>query len=321
MKKSKNIPLIKGYLPVRVTFPSDDDKFLDESFFFVKEHFATSGDAKHTTLFVANVPLYPNISTKMLLQSLLGRFADIDRITVVENPRHKKDVQESISPWDTEKNHYLYPSIQGPKLEQGRFAHVVFRSPKEMKKAMSSLQKVMLSGKESSSLNVESLEIQTLQDESLSRHDDESDEDKLTGILAVSHRYRENIKKNLSSRQDLMEQCNQIMEEYEESEKEAIEAKQNPAVDDDGFTTVAYSSSTGAKRSFEEGVTTTNRRKGSKRSRTKKKMGGATELSDFYRFQQKESRRQTVQELRKKFQQDLEKVKRLKDEKHYRPFS
>jgi len=317
----KNIPLIKGYLPVRVTFPSDDDTFLDETFFFVKEHFGTSGDAKHCTLFVANVPLYPNISSKMLLQSLLGRFGDIDRITLIENPRHKKDVKDSMVYLDAEKNHYLYPSIQGPKLEQGKFAHVVFRSPKEMKKAMRGLQELMSSGKESPSLNVGSLEIQTLRDESLLRNDDESDDDTLTGILAVSHRYRENVKKNLSSRQDLMEQCNQIMEEYEESEKDANAAKQNPAVDDDGFTTVTYSASTGTKRSFEEGVTTTNRRKGSKRSRTKKKMGGATELSDFYRFQQKESRRRTVQDLRKQFQQDLEKVKRLKEERHYRPFS
>ena len=88
MSPTKNKLLIKGYLPVRITFPSSEDvdnesssSFADETFMFVKEH--------HTgpTLFVCNAPNFPGIKTQILLKSLFGRFGSVARVTVVANPR------------------------------------------------------------------------------------------------------------------------------------------------------------------------------------------------------------------------------------------
>ena len=47
---------------------------------------------------------------------------------------------------------------------------------------------------------------------------------------------------------------------------------------------------------------------------------GSAELKDFYRFQTKESRKRGILELRKRFEEDLVRVKKLKEEKAYRPF-
>lgn len=328
-KQQTEAPLIKGYLPVRVNFPSDDPNDPDETFFYVKEHF---GENSKNTLFVANSPFYPDILTNIMLRSLLGRFGDIDRITVVPNPRKEKE--ESML-WTTNKN--LYPSYSAPNVCEGKFAQVTFSSQKEMKKALTSLQDVMtdeaVDDEEYPGLIIDKLEIQTLQDETQRKlsGDDEDDDDAMLqitpkkvkrGILAVADRYRQSLE-SISSRQALLDECNAVMQDYEDAEQDDREIRADTGPDDDGFITVTYSAqNVGSKRELEQGVTTTNRRKGgSKRQRKKKDVNGASELQDFYRFQQKETRRKTVQELRKKFEEDLLKVKKMKEARQYRPFS
>jgi ribosomal RNA-processing protein 7 len=308
--------LLKGYLAVKVTFDSPDDV----TFFYVKQHF---GDSKKNTLFVANAPFYPNISTSILLKSLLGRFGRITSTVVIPNPRSDKN--ESKEEWMGQH----YPSFLVPKLNQGKFAHVTFESTKEMKQALERLEQEMA---DHGSLIVEMLELITLQEEThrqlfnqagkdAPEDHHESTPSKHCNILAVARRYRDSIQR--ISRQHLMEECNRVMEDYEEKEEVAAAARAEPTTDGDGFTLVTYSS-TPAKRELQEDVTTTStsrRNKGSKRSRKKRDSTGASELPDFYRFQQRETRQKAVHDLRKKFEHDLERVKRLKEERLYRPFS
>ena len=52
----------------------------------------------------------------------------------------------------------------------------------------------------------------------------------------------------------------------------------------------------------------------------KKKFSGADELHDFYRFQRRDNRKRNLEDLRKQFEEDLRRVKRMKQEKQYRPF-
>jgi ribosomal RNA-processing protein 7 len=318
MPKNKNsaAPLIKGYLPVRLTLPPGD-----ETFFFVKEHFASD----KATLFVANVPSVPGVSSRILLQSLFGRFGSIERVTVIENPRNTDNKESVTAPFSSKK-----PSFLGRIYSQGRFAHVVFLSSKEMKKSLRELSNLMSSSKSGErlpGLSLERLEIQTLSDESKRQasssgsmdSSDEGDgqEEKETkkGIHAVAERYR--ASRRALSREALLEECNAIMEEYEdaeEAERKRREASKSEP-DEDGFITVSYSSqSIGSKRELEQG----GRRKGSKRSRKKKDPNQG--LTDFYRFQTKESRKKGLQDLRKRFEQDLAKVKKMKEERQYRPF-
>jgi len=312
--KSSPAPLIKGYLPVRLLLPADD-----ETFFFVKEHFASD----KSTLFVANVPSVPGVSSRVLLQSLLGRYGTVNRVSVIENPRNTTHETLSTTVSWNSKN----PSFLGPIYSQGRFAHVVYSSSKELKRSLRELTNVM--SKEVSEdlpgLSLERLEIQTLQDETrqdstVSTTGDSDDEDQQVestkkGILAVADRYRASCK--ALSRESLLEECNAVMEQYEdveEAERRAREASKSEP-DEDGFITVSYSTqSIGSKRELEQG----GRRKGSKRSRKKKDANRG--FTDFYRFQTKESRKQGLQDLRKKFEQDLAKVKKMKEERQYRPF-
>lgn len=340
---------IKAYLPVRLALPpSVDGTDSDVAFFYVREHHAgrkrqqqQDKSAANTTLFVANAPIVPGISTKVLLRSLLGRFADISRVTVVDNPRQAAQEQRNqiIGAW-TKLPH---PSFLPPIYSEGKFAHVVFQSKKELKKAMRGLEDVM---KDSTNgrMELEPIEIQTLTDETKRQYDvaqkemfrgeggdqeDASDSDfdespsekeELKGILHVAQRYRQGCSKLTRSR--LLEECNTAMQAYENAEEEARQAREAAKAmpDDDGFVTVTYNETVGDKNELEVQTKAISRRKGNKRSRKKKAGIGGSELEDFYRFQRKENRKRSLEDLRKQFEEDLQKVKRMKEDRQYRPF-
>lgn len=198
---------------------------------------------------------------------------------------------------------------------------------------------------------LDKLELQTLSDESLRQREatlrkelEEDDDDgfgadfdttgdtKASGggagskhacVLAVAKRYRESCR-FLKNRSLLLEECNAVMQAYEDAEEAKRSAREAARAepDDDGFVTVSYSNAVGSKIEFEQSATATtpSRRKGNKRSRRKKEAVGSGELKDFYRFQRADNRKRTMDDLRKKFEEDVRKVKRLKEEKEYRPF-
>jgi len=170
---SSSVPLMKGYLPVRLRLPlqpqllgrgdSGDDSDTEDTFFFIREHQGKTTDSsepsktatKRSTLFVANAPVVPGVSTKLLLKSIFGRFADVTRVTAVQNPRAaasaaaaalNEDVSSesmvvttktsSILSW-SDKQVMFEPTFLPHILStnEGKYAHVVFSSTKEMKKA------------------------------------------------------------------------------------------------------------------------------------------------------------------------------------------
>jgi ribosomal RNA-processing protein 7 len=425
-------PLIKGYLPVRLRIPptptlkridpgedKEDQYYFEETYFYIREHRgSTAGNdgtdnsnKKHkstssnnnnnnnnnATLFVANAPIIPNVSTRLLLQSIFGRFANVKRVTVVPNPRGTSNEESSLSississtEW-TPISHLLHPSFLPPLASQqeGKFAHVVFASSKDMKQCKKALEHIMSSGKQLQQhnnkknnktnnnnnnkdnkffLQLDELEIQTLTDQSLRQaqaqrqqllhiqndDDDDSDSDHLLedetkedaatgaasstkkrktppqtgGVLAVAQRYRDSLR--LISRERILQECNAVMAEYEQAEeakRHAIAAAKTKP-DDDGFVTVTYNTAVGSKMDLEQTVTGHNdhnhrRKSGQKRSRSRKQKQQQQQqqgLPDFYRFQRKEQRQRTMDELRQQFQQDLDRVQRLKEEKQYKPF-
>ena len=421
---SSSAPLIKGYLPVRLRLPrqiqllrrgESDEETTEDTFLFVREHQGktTADDSNHessssnrgTTLFVANAPVVPGVSTKLLLKSIFGRFADVTRVTAVQNPRaaastvaaagmNEGDLAashesmttttttslsdaSSLPAW-SDKQALFQPTFLPPILSatEGKYAHVVFSTAKEMKKAKKALEDLMSKSNSANNgsrkrskgrkkqnqgdgpqqqqehaLVLDKLELQTLSDESLRQReetiqktfdnsdgfDTDSDIDnttgnedsnskttrELTGVLAVAQRYRDSCK-FLKSRSKLMEECNAVMQAYEDAEEEKRRAQEAAKAepDEDGFITVSYSNAVGSKIEFEQSATATtpSRRKGNKRSRRKKEAVGSAELKDFYRFQRAENRKRTMEDLRRQFEEDVRKVKRLKEEKEYRPF-
>jgi ribosomal RNA-processing protein 7 len=352
-------PLIKGYLPVRLKIPTkdaSDETVQDETYFYVKEHQSGNTNDKKSscTLFVANAPVVPSVRTKLLLKSIFGRYGDLDRVTVIPSPRQHKsessaaqhaDPAEILSSWTTK---FHVPTCLGPIHCEGKFAHVIFTSNKEMRRTLKSLMQVMSEAGDDDDLpglSLDKIEIQTLADESARQYrqeqrleddsdaeDDDDDADdidtnkhgkKLTGILKVAERYR--VSCSRLARAALLEECNNVMEDFEDAEEQdriARDAASNEP-DGDGFVTVSYTAQVGSKRELEQstnsGGSEARRRKGQKRSR-KKKENGAGELEDFYRFQTKEHRKQSLQELRERFEEDLAKVKKMKEENQYHPF-
>jgi ribosomal RNA-processing protein 7 len=353
-------PLIKGYLPIRLKIPTkdvSDETSQDETYFYIKEHQSGSANDKknNCTLFVANAPVVPSVRTKLLLKSIFGRYGDLDRVTVIPSPRQHKSESSStqqadpaaiLSSWTTK---FQLPTYLGPIHCEGKFAHVIFSSNKEMRRTLKALTQVMsetANDDDSPGLVLDKIEIQTLADESARQYrqeqrmaddsdadaDDEEDDmdmdtnkngKKLTGILKVAERYRASCSR--LERTALLEECNNVMDDFEDAEEQdriARDAASNEA-DEDGFVTVSYTAQVGSKRELEQstnsGGSEARRRKGQKRSR-KKKENGAGELEDFYRFQTKEHRKQSLQELRERFEEDLAKVKKMKEENQYHPF-
>jgi ribosomal RNA-processing protein 7 len=325
--------LIKGYLPVRLKLGEND-----ETFFYVREHQGrknnNNNNKQGATLFVANAPIVPGISTKILLQSIFGRYAEIARVSVVPNPRQsqQQDISSSevCASWSDKVSD---PSFLPPIYSEGKYAHVLFESSKTLKKTMNALHEVMNDPRnKKGGLTLERIEIQTLADETVNQYrrnfnkqsgleeSDNEEEERQSGVLAVAQRYRQSCR--LLSRAKLIEECNEVMAAYEQAEEKKRQAqealKEQP--DEDGFVTVSYSSGAVTDELEESMAPNSMRRKGNKRSRKKKEATGSSELQDFYRFQRRQNKRRSLEDLRTQFEEDLKKVKRMKETDRYRPF-
>lgn len=327
----------------------DSSAPVDETFFYVKEHnVGNSGgnkveriESKNATLFVTNCPIVPNIRTKLLLQSIFGRYGEVLRVAVIPKIQNSSSNQNPLSlsasmsdelcRWTSRYSMKpdLYPPIHPD--EEGQFAHVVFSSTKEMKRAFRALQDIMStsSSKASTSahlpgISLDSIELQTLADASdrLSQVGYSSmvnDGQPKRNIHIVAEHCRKSFQ-SYANRLELLKECNAVMEAYEDEEEAAERKKREMASqpDEDGFITVSYTADVGRTQALEksagEGANASNRR-GAKRIRSSKKNnGGAQPLSDFYRFQTREHRQKSVQELRSRFEDDLRRIQRLKEE-------
>jgi Ribosomal RNA-processing protein 7 (RRP7) C-terminal domain len=342
--KGSALPMIKGYLPVRLKLPSNDD----ETFFYVKEHRLTTSkteldstgirrSAGGDTLFVVNAPVVPSAPSKSLLKALFGRYGSVARVTVVENPRGEGATQpcsrlkpSEVSSWT---NSFAPPTFLPPLASenQGKFAHVVFDSNSEMKRAYRAFSKVMSSPVSDDEELVPGLRIDTNELQALAPSSDveeisQARSRKQNRVLAVAQRYQRQYRELAASRSGLLEDCNRVVREFEqleEGERLAREVSSNKP-DEDGFITVGPSAGVASnnqsgKRRLDKDAAE-RRKSGAKRKRKKSKQLGASELRDFYRFQNKMERKRTLQDLRRSFEDDLSKIQKLKEEKQCVPF-
>eukprot|EP00560_Eucampia_antarctica_P003716 CAMPEP_0197842594 /NCGR_PEP_ID=MMETSP1437-20131217/46824_1 /TAXON_ID=49252 ORGANISM="Eucampia antarctica, Strain CCMP1452" /NCGR_SAMPLE_ID=MMETSP1437 /ASSEMBLY_ACC=CAM_ASM_001096 /LENGTH=355 /DNA_ID=CAMNT_0043452485 /DNA_START=35 /DNA_END=1102 /DNA_ORIENTATION=- len=353
--------LIKGYLPLPIKIPSTKENEFDASFVFLKEHIVRATDSSTgsknagKTLFVANAPFVSGVRTSTFLHAVFGKFGEVEKVVVVRNPRGGSDnnyisndqkyVENPIEKlFQSEMSGVTLP-IEDDFYDEGKFAHIIFSSSKEMKRTLKALKK------QKDGVSFGRLEVQELADQShqawkkersrISRKvndnndgdasDDDDDEDfnedegkkeeKLSGIMALVQRHRDQI----IDRSVLSAACDSIMAKFEDAETEAEQKLRDSGnqPDEDGFVTVSYSASAavetndGLEKAQSFGV---GRRKAGKRSRKRKEGMGKKELDDFYRFQTRESKKRNLSELKQQFQEDLERVKKMKEQKLYRPF-
>ena len=354
MKKHNNQnPPIKGYLPIRVILPPIDDKERAfTTFIYLKEHNIKKSDGAKSsnsredgsTLFVANAPSNGPIRTDLFLRALFQRYGEVARVTVAQDPRKVGSSMDDNVAVEIFREAALstlgMPTASSNPRGDGKFAHVVFSSGKEMRKAMKSIKREISEANGegdlfSIQLDDETLEQLKMETKKLISEIDNDDEeegddgedidkesnDSLTGIQATAAEARRKAGRHVS-RQKLMQMCNDAMAAFESEEAEAGRKAKMAAdePDEDGFVTVTRgSTSFGAANDFEEERHGGHHRK-NKRNRKRKAGSGAAELSDFYRFQMKESRKKEVHDLRQRFEEDLAKVKKMKEEKVYRPF-
>ena len=366
---SKSSPLIKGYLPLRIKLPSpaalvkiDEDDESDsttmETFVYIKQHQGpgdTDGSQKEGIFFVANVPAYPGVQRQLLLKSIFGRYGEVSRVTVVPNPRRSQQ-EDSLTLFASSSQTATLPSFL-PPAQSGKFAHVVMKSAKDLKRTLKHMTQVMSQSTDGDGANpglsLDTVEIQTLADESdrlqraamkqasstgteESNEDDFEDDDdnemmdkKETsnepGLSSSLSRYHK-ARRFFPSRAALLEECNAAMEEWEDAQEEARRAREAAAnqPDDDGFVTVTYNTTTATagEEALDQDAAGSKRKSKRQRSRNKKRQkgNGASELQDFYRFQTKEQQKKTLHELRERFEEDLKKVKQMRQDKQYRPF-
>jgi ribosomal RNA-processing protein 7 len=353
MKKQTKVirgnPPIKGYLPIRIELPpvgSGDDQHIFTSFIYIKEHTQQSQQGSNGTLsnnssaalFIANAPANGPIRTDLYLRALFQSYGDISRVTVAQDPRRvgsssstgeggAVEIFRDAALSEIDAN---YASSFGRfRRGDGKFAHVVFASSKEMKKALKKIGREISTATDVFVMRldgevIDQLKKKTAQqmvDENQDGDDVEALDHSLIGIHAIAAQSRLAAGRHIS-RQKLMQMCNDAMASFESEEEEAARraklASDQP--DEDGFITVSHKStpSFGAANDMEEELH--HRRKAGKRNRKRKGGSGADELSDFYRFQMKESRKNEAQDLKKRFEEDLAKVKKMKEERAYRPF-
>jgi ribosomal RNA-processing protein 7 len=296
-------PLIKGYLPVRLKIPSGDD----ETFFYVKEHQANAkdsskrkgGGARSDTLFVVNAPVVPPVPTKALLQALFGRYGNVTRVTVVENPREGARATSQSSHYEAASGaasalslaswtdgfgppSFLPPSVESSSTtttSRGKFAHVVFDSPGEMKRAYRAISDVMsgdatdrlregianeegpdedlLPGLVVAKSELQALALSSDEESSTTGSDKKGsgdNRDSGSRVLALAQRYQRQYRELVSSRPALLEECNRVMREFEQDEEDqrlAREAASNEP-DEDGFVTVSYGGGSAASPATEK---------------------------------------------------------------------
>jgi len=272
---SKESSLIKGYQPVRVKLKDEE-----ETFFYIKEH--RTKEAKSTsTLFVANAPTIPGIPSHKVLMALLGPYGDIDTI---------KTVNQQLKQQDTPV--FLPPS------QHGSFAHVECSDRKHMLRILKELQQLMVSSEPH--LELGALELQSLRD------DEEEEGDDIVQTLV--QRYRSSI----TPRDEILEDCNRIMRDFERAEEQARRAISNTP-DEDGFITVTATNQPVLDEGEDDHAEKRRRRPSKSRRKRQNTADGAAPQERFYRFQTKEKQKQSLQELRQQFEKDVAKVQQMKN--------
>jgi ribosomal RNA-processing protein 7 len=112
----------------------------------------------------------------------------------------------------------------------------------------------------------------------------------------------------------LKDQASSFLKRFEENEEmESLKRSRESNMDEDGFIQVRY-----GKKSKVSNPDINQRSSNKLRRRNNNKK--LVELTNFYRFQMRENRQNKLMDLRKKFEQDREKVALLKAQRKFKPF-
>jgi ribosomal RNA-processing protein 7 len=116
---------------------------------------------------------------------------------------------------------------------------------------------------------------------------------------------------------DLQDRVDEDMERFSQAEEQKQQELEQMAnkVDDDGFTMVV-----GSKTKDRDAIAPPPKMTQDEALRASKKHKKNKEKTDFYRFQLREQKKNEMNNLLRRFQQDKEKVKELREKRRFKPY-
>ncbi|CAG8441565.1 2953_t:CDS:2 [Rhizophagus irregularis] len=246
----------------------------------------------HDTLFISNLPID---STEAHIKHLFQECGKIDRIIFNEVIKDDEFLTNIVNGSDNNEGGIEKNVIRN--FEEGGLrkllipdssAHIVFQNSEGLKKALEMTQKKR---------------IWTIKD--------------VVEIPSLGlSRWLQDYRLHRPGQIKLQEEVDEYMRKFEEAELErhkALEAKLNQP-DEDGFIMVTR---VGRRSANTDGTITVTAAKPEEIKNLKPKN---KELTDFYRFQMRETKRNKLIDLRKKFEEDKEKIAKLKAARRFKPY-
>jgi ribosomal RNA-processing protein 7 len=130
----------------------------------------------------------------------------------------------------------------------------------------------------------------------------------LTGIAKWTDQYN----KRMVNVEEMQEEINEYMKHYDKVKK-AEEMQGDEEVDDDGWVTVGKKGNNAGFKQKESVISKLEKKLQDQRKKTKN-------LSNFYSFELRESKKQQLIDLRKKFNDDKTKMHSMKQNRKFKPY-
>ncbi|KAI8053915.1 ribosomal RNA-processing protein 7-domain-containing protein [Syncephalis plumigaleata] len=182
-----------------------------------------------------------------------------------------------------------------PLLDAGSYAHVIFLEPLGLQRALSLTARTR-------------------------RWRDEATSEKSKTQLAIGlERYKLTYQQSRPAPSTLGKQANAYIVAYEEEQrkKQAMESAMYNVPDEDGFITVVRQH---RKRGNTDGRGMVKAVRAEDAAKLKEKSVDSKEKVDFYRFQHREAKREKLLDLRRKFEQDKERIAKMRTNRRFKPY-
>lgn len=301
---------INGYKVLPVQFPG----LSTTHYLYFRQHSSKKGEdvllPSSRTLYLYNLPadtterdlrrLFNGIAriARVVFHDVVGSDAIKDNAVAAKMTAElaKALMGDNNNTTDKKEEGTVDPVPRGQLLKSGASAHIVLLEDEEMK-------------------NVLNMKAGTITEWPLHEAEETRDPRDYRGISRYLYEYRaarpptELLKKEVDA----------YMAKFEEAkyERERILSQQQNVADEDGFITVVRRGGSNKNTDGTATVTAMSATDARLAGENKKKQAV---YGDLYRFQVRERKRDQLTELRKKFEEDKEKIARMRQARHFRPY-
>jgi len=232
------------------------------------------------TLFLANIPPW---ATVQAITRIFQRNGPIEAVYFQHEPSVGAPPLPSLDP------HFSDPTSPYNFASGFKFGYIVYKMPQGVRNAMTKME-------------IEEPAVASTKEQPI-----------LTGVKRWTREYNSKFVEE----DKLMKDVTCYMEEYDKKVAEARlmdEGLSQP--DEEGWVTVTKKQEKKPEKVKKSGEEESKKGRGKKNRRKKKKV----ELTNFYSHQIKEDKMNNIRALREKFEEDKQKIAKMKQERKFRPF-